>query len=492
MDDRPNILLIMADQLTPLLMGTYGHPVVRTPDLDRLAERGIRFDTAYSPCPLCAPARAALMTGKYISNNKVWDNAAPMASDQPTIAHYLSNAGYDTVTSGKLHYVGPDQLHGFRRRLTTDIYPSSFSWLPTAKRERESRFIDRRQHANGYRLPNVGAAKWTMFLGHDEETQFRALEYLNSMQTRKRGESKEPFFLCVSFHCPHDPFKVTQDLWDLYEGAEIEIPHYPVNMEETYSAMDRWLNAYHGTDRIDIKAPESLAALRRAYYGLVTYIDGKVGELMDALERLQLRDNTIVIFTSDHGDMLGEKNMVQKRSFYEFSNRVPMILAFPDEWAAGKTCSQPVSLIDLAPTIMRLAGIEEWLPVDGLSLLSCIDSQEEGRVAFSESHTNGVYEPCFMIRKDQYKYIHIRNEDGQLFDLERDPGEWNNLCGDPAYAEIEAELRSQILETFDPNVIEAELRESLLNRAVIKQANEVNDTHWDYSPFFDATKQYCR
>ncbi len=432
------------------------------------------------------------MTGKYISHNKVWDNASPLASDQPTIAHYLSNAGYDTVTSGKLHYAGPDQLHGFRRRVTTDIYPSSFDWLPTEKRKRGERFIDRRQHANGYCLPNVGVTKWTMFLGHDEETQFRALEYLHSKRVGRYEGNKEPFFLCVSFHCPHDPFKVTQELWDLYEGDEIQIPEYPANMEETYSAMDRRLNAYHGTDQIDIKDPQSLTALRRSYYGLVTYIDRKVGELLDTLENLELRDNTIVIFTSDHGDMLAEKNMVQKRSFYEFSSRVPMILNFPDGWAAGKKCPQPVSLIDLAPTILQLAGIDEWLPMDGRSLLPCIEGKEMDRIAFSESHTNGVYEPCFMIRKGQYKYIYIRNEDGQLFDLEEDPGEWNNLCGDPSYAEVETELRSRILESFDPNAVEEELQVSILNRSVIKQANKINDTHWDYFPPFDATKQYCR
>jgi choline-sulfatase len=200
MNDRPNILLIMADQLMPFLMGAYEHPVVKTPNLNNLAERGVRFDAAYTPCPLCAPARASLMTGKYISHNKVWDNASPLASDQPTVAHYLSNAGYDTVTSGKLHYVGPDQLHGFRRRLTTDIYPSSFAWLPTTKRKRDERFIDRRQHANGYRLPNVGVSKWTMFLGYDEETQFRAREYLHSKRSGRYEGNKEPFFLCVSFH----------------------------------------------------------------------------------------------------------------------------------------------------------------------------------------------------------------------------------------------------------------------------------------------------
>jgi choline-sulfatase len=497
MATKPNILLVMADQLMPFLMGAYGHPVVRTPNLDRLVERGVRFDAAYSPCPLCAPARASLMTGTYISHNKVWDNAAPLSSDYPTLAHYLTLAGYDTVTSGKMHYAGPDQLHGLRRRLTTDIYPSSFDWVPTPHRAREDRVIDRRKHANGYCLPNVGVARWTQFLAYDEETQFRALEYLHARRMAQYEGSGGPFFLCVSFHCPHDPFRVPQDLWDLYEGAEIDIPRYPAHMEETYSAMDRWLNAYHGTDRIDIRSPESLVALRRAYYGLVTWIDRKVGELIEALERLELDDRTVVVFTSDHGDMLAEKNMVQKRSFYEFSSRVPMIVRFPDGQAAGTTCPQPVSLIDLAPTILELAGVKEWLPGnqglhDGCSLLPCIEGRERDRVVFSESHTNGVYEPCFMARKGTFKYIYIRNEKGQLFDLSEDPGEWNNLCGDPAYAQVEAELRAHILEAFDPDAVEQELRVSLQRRTLLKQANAANDLHWDYFPFFDATQQYCR
>lgn len=490
--NKPNILLIMADQLTPLLMGAYGHPVVKTPNLDRLVESGIRFDTAYSPCPLCGPARAALMTGTYISHNQVWDNAAPLASDFPTLAHYLTNAGYDTVTSGKMHYIGPDQLHGLQRRLTTDIYPAGYNMLPTARRAREVRVIDRRQHANGYRLPRVGVSPSTLFLDYDEETQFRALEYLNAhYRARLEGDGK-PFFLCVSFHHPHDPFKVPQDLWDLYEGEDITIPEYPADMESTYSAMDRWLNAYHATDTIDIKAPESLTALRRSYYGLVTYIDRKVGELIATLERLGLRENTVVFFTSDHGDMLAEKNMVQKRSFYEHSSRVPLILNFPDGWRAGTRCAQPASLIDIAPTMLEIAGVDTWQPIGGRSLLPCIEGKEQDRVAFSESHTNGVYEPCFMVRQGQYKYIFIRNEEDQLFDLVQDPGEWHNLCGDPAYAVIETELRSKILDTFDPDAVEQTLQQSLLNRAITKQANAANDVHWDYTPNFDATQQYCR
>jgi len=492
MPDKRNILLIMADQLTPLLMGAYGHPVVKTPNIDGLVQRGVRFDAAYSPCPLCAPARACLMTGKYISHNKVWDNASPLGSDEPTMCHYLTQAGYDTVASGKLHYIGPDQLHGFGRRLTTDIYPAGMNMLPTNRRRPPDRLIDHRSHANGYRTPRVGVGTWSQFLAYDTETQFRAQEYLYARAMGNDAHSDDPFFLMVSFHCPHDPFIVPQHLWDIYRGEPIEIPEYPDNMADTYSVMDRWLNAYHGTDRIDIRSEESLTALRRAYYALVTFIDNQVGALLECLQRTGIADDTVVLFTSDHGDMLAAKNMVQKRSFYEQSARVPLIVQFPDGLGAGTRCGQPVSLVDIAPTFLEIAGVERWLPMDGSSLMPCIEGSSESRIAFSESHTNGVYAPCLMAREGQYKYILVHNEAEQLFDLESDPGEWHNLATVPEFAEVKRELRQQILAQFDPDAIEAELQQSLDKRHLIKPATEANETHWDFQPVFDASKQYCR
>ncbi|MBC7235515.1 MAG: choline-sulfatase [Chloroflexi bacterium] len=497
--DRPNILLIMADQLVPMLMGAYDHPVVQTPNLNRLVENGVRFDAAYTACPLCAPARAALATGRYISAIGAWDNASTFDDTEPTLQHYLARAGYETIASGKLHYIGADQLHGYRRRLTTDIYPAGLNMLPTNKRKPAERFIDRRSHARGYALPQVGVRTWTQFLAYDTETQFRAVEYLYGRACAGRPSrpdlgSEEPFFLSVSFHCPHDPFQVTQELWDLYEGQEIDIPQYPPDMEETYSIMDRWLNAYHGTDRIDIKAPESLYALRRSYYGLVTFIDRQVGELLRVLEETGLRENTIVFFTSDHGDMLAEKNMVQKRALYEWSARVPLIAHFPDGWGAGKTVRTPVNLIDLVPTVLDLAGVQERLPLDGLSLLPLIEGRENGRLTFSESHTNGVYAPCFMVREGDYKLIYIHEGQGerQLFNLAQDPGEWHNLANDPGHAALCDHLLQLILARFDPDDIEARLQASLDKRHLVDAANKANDVHWDYEPRFDAAKQYCR
>jgi choline-sulfatase len=485
----PNILLIMADQLVPFLTGAYGHPVVQTPHLDRLAEHSIRFDAAYTPYPLCAPARAAFMTGRYASAIGCYDNAAVLPADEPTIAHYLANAGYDTVLSGKMHFIGPDQLHGFRRRLTTDVYPAGFDWVPVQDQAGQ---FPRGGHARLYVTPNVGVRPWTKFLSYDEETHFRALEYLRE---RGRTPPTEPFFLVASYHHPHDPFHVTQELWDLYEGAEIAIPQYLQQLEATYSAMDRWLNEVHETDQVDLGAPDSLYELRRSYYGLVTYIDRKVGELLAVLEQTGQRDNTIIVFTSDHGDMLAEKRMVQKRCFYEWSARVPLIVHLPDERNGGWTVAEPVSLMDLVPTLLNWAGVpaEVRLPMDATSFAGLIEGSDTAeRIVFSEYHVEKVKAPCFMVRKRKHKYIYIHGYGSQLFDLEADPDEWNNLAGQPELQAVEDELRTLILAQFDPDQIAAAGAASVRRREMIRQAMERNDTHWDYFPYFDATQQYVR
>ncbi|MDQ4076953.1 MAG: choline-sulfatase [Chloroflexota bacterium] len=485
----PNILLIMADQLMPFLMGAYGHPVVKTPHLDRLVEEGVRFDAAYTPYPLCAPARAAFMTGKYASSLGCYDNAAVFHADEPTLAHYLTNAGYETVLSGKMHFIGPDQCHGFRHRLTTDVFPAGLDWVPSV--DEEGRF-PRGGHARNYVPPNVGVRPWTKFLSYDEETHFRALEYIRE---RGRTDASKPFFLVASYHHPHDPFHVTRELWDLYEGETIEVPTYPEDLEKSYSAMDRWVNEVHETDEVDLDDPDNLYQLRRSYYGLVTYIDRKVGGLLAALEQTGQRDNTIVIFTSDHGDMLAEKRMVQKRCFYEWSVRIPLIVHFPDARYAGRKVAQPVSLLDLLPTLLDWAGLpmEERLPTDATSLVGLIEGSDSGeRPVFSEYHVEKVRAPCFMVREGKYKYIYIHGHDSQLFDLEADPEEWNNLAGQPEMREVEDRLQGLILAQFDPDWIAADGAASVRRREVIQQANQRNDTHWDYFPYFDATQQYVR
>ena len=460
-----NVLVVMADQLVPFLTGPYGDPVAQTPHMDALARDGIRYDAAYTPYPLCSPARASFMTGDHASRHGCYDNAAILPADVPTVCHYLTLAGYDSVLSGKMHFVGPDQLHGFAKRVTTDVYPAAMDWVPT--QDPEGRFV-RGGHARSYVPPRVGPVQWSKFLAYDEETQFRALEYLHD-------GPQEPFLLVVSFHHPHDPFQPTQEYWDLYEGVEIPIPDTPAEIE--YSAMDVWANEAHETDAVDLRDPDNLRALRRAYYALVTYIDRKLGELVAAVP-----DDTSVVFTSDHGDMLGERAMVQKRCFYEWSARIPLIVRYPDRRGAGTSVDTPVSLLDVAPTVLDWCGVSERLRMDGTSLLG------PGAPVFSEYHVEKVRAPCFMVRDGERKYIYVYGHGEQLFDLAADPGEWNDLSKDVDTKEY----RDVILERFDPDAIARHGAESVARRDLIARAMTKTKTRWDWQPFFDATKQYVR
>jgi choline-sulfatase len=489
MSDSPNILLVIADQLVPFLTAAYDDPVAQTPELARLAEDGVRFDAAYTPVPLCAPARAALITGKDASSLGCFDNASVLPADEPTIGHYLTNAGYDTVLSGKMHFIGPDQLHGFGRRLTTDVFPAGVDWVPSIGPD--GRF-PAGGHAREYTAPEPGVRTWTKFMAYDEETQFRALEYL-----RERGRLGEatPFCAVVSYHHPHDPFHVSQELWDRYDGVDIPIPEYPADLADSYSAMDRWANDAHETDRYDLTAPESLRRLRRAYYAALSYIDRKVGELLRALRDSGELERTIVIFTSDHGDMLGERGMVQKRCFYEWSARIPLLLRFPDGAHAGKRVTTPVSLIDILPTLLDLAGVPESDrgELHGDSLLPLLDGAgAPERAVFSEYHLEKVWAPCFMVRRGRYKYIYIHGHGRQLFDLEADPGEWRDLSQLVEHAGTVAELHALLLERFDPPALAEAGARSIRNREIIRAAMARTGTHWDYEPRFDVTRQYVR
>jgi choline-sulfatase len=487
----PNILVILADQVVPFLTSPYGDPVARTPNLQRLAENGVRFDAAYTPVPLCAPARAALLAGRDASAIDCFDNASVMPSDVPTMGHYLTNAGYDTVLTGKMHFIGPDQLHGFRRRLTTDVFPAGVDWVPVV--DEHGRF-PAGGHARHYADPDPGVRAWTQFLDFDEETQFRALQYLRE---RGRTGAAEPFGMVVSFHNPHDPFHVPQEYWDLYEGADIPISSWPDDIAQ--SVMDRWANEAHDTASYDLRDPESLRRLRRAYYGLLSYVDRKVGELLDALETSGELARTVIVFSSDHGDMMTERGMVQKRTFYEWSVRVPLTVTFPDGAHAGSVVADPVSLIDLLPTVLDLAEVpkDRRADLDGRSLLPLVTGEEEQDPAdevavFSEYHLEKVRAPCFMVRRGRWKYVYVHGHDRQLFDLDADPNEWTDVSGRPATAEVEADLHALLLNRFDPEALAAAGAASIPRRVIVAEGMRRNDQHWDYTPVFDGTRQYVR
>jgi choline-sulfatase len=527
--------------LVPFLTGAYGHPVVRTPHLDALAARGVRFDAAYTPYPLCAPARAAMITGRYASSFGCFDNAALFPADVPTVAHYLTSAGYATAAAGKMHFVGPDQLHGFDRRLNPDIFPAGFDWLPIP--DEHGRF-PAGGHAHQYVPPQVGVRPWTKFLSYDEETTYHAVDFIHE---RARSGPAEPYFLVASLHNPHDPFQVTREYWDLYDDAPVDLPSPAPAGGWPRTVFDDWLDAAHSCAEVDVTDPQAMRALRRSYYALVSYVDAKLGQIVDALDSTGQLQDSVVIVTSDHGDMLGERGMVQKRCFYEWSARVPLVVAFGSGEHAGRVVRQPVSLLDLAPTVLDLAGIPaaERVPMDGRSLLPLLAAASggdgrsvagadlggdgrsgtgadlggdgrsgtgadlggdgnagtgadlggdgnAGREVFSEYHVEKVHASGYLVRSGRYKYTLIQGHGEQLFDLVTDPGETRDLTGDPGHGPVRDRLRQRILTTFDPDAIAAAAADSLRRRAVIVPAMQRNSTSWDAAPEFRPGDRYVR
>ena len=320
--NKPNILLIMADQMTPFMLEACGGVGAKTKHMTALSQRSANFTNAYTPSPICVPARSCLLTGLYTSTTGCYDNGDPYHSFIPTFAHYLTNAGYETVLSGKMHFIGADQLHGFQRRLNTDIYPSGFLWSYPLPPDNDPNFkvFD---FTPQYLAENIGAG-WSKELQYDEDTHFKAMEYL-------RHAPDKPWLLTVSFTNPHPPYKVPKKYWEMYRDADIPLPDYPDDMDARYSDYDHAIRRWHGLHvrGDEIRDPKNLIAMRRGFAALAHYVDDKIGELLDVLEDKGLRDNTIVIVTSDHGEMLGEKGMIQKRGLYEWSARIPLFIDIP-------------------------------------------------------------------------------------------------------------------------------------------------------------------
>ena len=316
----PNILLIMADQLAPQFTGTYGHPLVKTPHLDALANRGVRFDSAYCNSPLCAPSRFSFMSGQLISRIAAYDNASEFPASIPTFAHYLRCMGYRTCLAGKMHFVGPDQLHGFEERVTTDIYPADYAWTPDWELPDER--IDKWYH-NMQTVREAGVAATTFQIDYDEEVAFFARRKIFDFARERNG----PFCLVASFIHPHDPYVARPEWWSLYNLREIDLPAVVLDPDEQDPFSRRVMDGIEASSIL--LTEEEVRRARRAYYANVSYFDSKVGELERTLEEAGLADDTVVIATADHGDMLGERGLWYKMNFFEHSARVPLVMAGP-------------------------------------------------------------------------------------------------------------------------------------------------------------------
>lgn len=485
--DRPNILFIMADQLAAPVLSTYGGKVTKTPNLDKLAAGGVVFESAYCNSPLCAPSRYVLMSGQLPNKIGAYDNAAEFPADIPTYAHYLRHSGYRTALSGKMHFCGPDQLHGFEGRLTTDIYPADYGWFPDWE-DTENRPT---WYHNMSSVTQAGPAVRTNQLDFDDEVVFHAQRYLFN---HVRGNDERPFCLTVSMTHPHDPYAIPQEYWDRYKDEDIDLPSFELPDSEQDPHSSRLLHVYQ-MDRKNI-SDQQIRNARRAYYGAISYVDDQIGKLLKALEDTGLSDNTIVVFSGDHGDMLGERGLWYKMSYFEWSARVPMLVYAPKHFEPHRV-AESVSTMDLLPTFAELANggeaPEYVMPIDGRSLMPHLEGRGGHDEVIGEYMGEGVVAPMFMIRRGDYKYICSQPDPDQLFNLADDPQERNNLTQDPVHAERLAEFRAEAAERWDSDAITRDVIISQKRRRFVAQAHKQGkETSWDHQPIFDASQMYMR
>ncbi len=490
---RRNILIVMADQLSARFLGCYGHPVVKSPNIDRLAEQGLLYETAYCNSPLCTPARYAFMTGQYVSKCGGYDNAAYMPATMPTFAHYLRLMGYRTCLAGKMHFVGPDQLHGFEERLTTDVYPADFGWIPDWNQPDQR--IDLWYH-NMSSVKQAGVAAVTNQLAYDDEVGSQALR---AIYDHARGTDPRPLLLVTSFIHPHDPYAARREYWDLYRHDDIDMPRVGRPPREHQDPHNLRLERAIALDAVDITA-QDIRRSRHAYYANISYVDRWLGRIRGALETAGLAESTAIIFTSDHGEMLGEHGLWYKMSFREPSCRVPLIIRDPWE-AESKRVAAPVSHVDILPTLVDLATEQDSSPpevIDPLAGQSLIprgrDSANPGRVHIvSEYLGEGTVQPMLMLRSEKFKYTCCPGDPEQLFDPIADPDELDNLAAKSGYATVMSEFRRAADAHWDVQAVrQAVVADQVRRRAVHAALKKGRYQSWDYQPQRDASKEYSR
>ena len=484
---KPNILFVMADQMAARYLPFYGHPLVRTPNLSRLAAEGVVFENAYSSSPLCAPARATVMNGLLPSRTGVYDNAAEFPSAIPTWAHYLRHLGYKTCLSGKMHFVGPDQLHGLEERLTTDIYPADFGWTPDWRLRQER--IDWWYH-NMTSVLQPGIAEISNQLEFDDDVAFQAVR---KIYDHARFDADKPLALMVSFTHPHDPYAARRQFWELYDDAKIDTPAVAKLPKSSLDSHSQRLYEMSAMDDY-IVTDDDVRKARHGYYANISYIDSLVGMLLDTLEATDMLDNTVVVFTSDHGDFLGERGLWYKMSYLEPSAHVPMIIWSPEKYKSRRV-KEPVTLADILPT---LADIGNGKPlalarsVDGRSLVPLLEGKSEDieATAWGEYLAEGVIAPMYMLRRGPWKFIHSPTDPDQLYNIDADPDELLNLAEGNRLA---TKFRAEVEAKFDIPRIHQQVLESQQSRLMMFEAMKNGSLFpWDFQPLRKASEQYTR
>jgi len=483
---KPNILFIQVDQLAAGFIGAYGNPIARTPHLDALADRSVVFDSAYTNFALCAPSRFSMLSGRLASEIGAFDNGAEFPSSIPTYAHYLKASGYHTCLIGKMHFVGADQLHGFDERLTIDIYPASFQWTGDWNE------ASQQKHSNDARsFTLAGPVTRNVQIDYDEEVLHRTRRKLFDLARGNEIDDDQPWHLTVSFTHPHDPYQCSHEHWNRYNPDDIDMPAVPsLDVQDPYSA--RLLHEY-GLDGFDI-TPEHVRTARHGYYGSVSYVDDLVGEVMQTLRDTGLDNDTVVVFSTDHGDMMGERGLWYKRTFFEGGSRIPLMVSWPERFEPGRSAAN-VSLVDLLPTFIEIAGgrVEPVDPVAGASLVTMCDSpaSDGERIVWGENLSEGATAPILMAKRGTLKYVWSGCDPAQLFDLAADPHELTNLASSPEHEATVSELDALVQDRWDVEALGERVVESQRRRAFLRSLYTPDSTapEWRTPPPDQATKR---
>ncbi|KAJ9151933.1 Choline-sulfatase [Pleurostoma richardsiae] len=492
----PNILYIMADQLAAPLLKMYNpDSQIKTPNLDALAARSVQFDSAYCPSPLCAPSRMSMITGLLPMKIGAFDNASQISSEIPTYAHYLRLRGYHTLLAGKMHFVG-DQLHGYETRLTSDIYPGDFGWAVNWD-EPDTRL---EWYHNASSILQAGTCVRSNQLDYDEEVMYRSTQYLYDHV--RKGDDR-PFCLTVSLTHPHDPYTIEDKYWDLYEGVDIELPKVKIPKEEQDPHSKRLLKVCDLWD--EDFTDEQIKRARRAYYGAVSYVDDCIGKLLDTLKRCGLDDNTTIVFSGDHGDMLGERGLWYKMCYFESSVRVPLLVSNPSLFQPHRV-KENVSTLDILPTMCDLVGTKPLpgLPMDGLSLLPHLKGEGGHDTVIAEYTGEGTVSPLMMIKRGPWKFVTCPADGTQLYNLEADPLELHDIAKalqNKATLSAEDEAARAVLEKFETEaktrwdfdaITEAVLQSQRKRRLVWAALKRGKFVSWDFNPDDDGREKYIR
>jgi len=435
---RPNVLFIAVDDLRNDL-GCYGHPQVKTPNIDRLAARGIRFDRAYCQYPVCNPSRTSLLTGLRPDSTGVLDNNTNFRAKLPdvvTLPQLFRRHGYYAASLGKI----------FHRGLTMEDLRAEMDDSPSWDVARYFQATARGNQGEGRNLTG-GRLEWCRWLAAEGEDEDQpdgqiAREAIKLMEERR----DKPFFLALGFHKPHDPFNAPKKYFDLYPLEKLKLPQ---DASDRSPELPQALPGGAFREAFARFTDQERREFMRAYYAGVSFTDAQVGKVLDALDRLKLADSTIVVFFGDHGYHLGERGWWNKNTLFELSARAPLIVAAPRAKARGQSSARLVEFVDIYPTLVELSGLPAPAHLEGRSFVPLLDAPRRAwkQAAYTQAQRGKTAGRS--IRTERWRYTEWRNESGavigmELYDHRADPSEWKNLANDTQSAPVRKELAARL------------------------------------------------